>query len=107
LRDIFEFLEVGKNFKPDISDRWNTTKTHSLNPVTKFLNDYNHPLKKFLRPITIYILGKRHTENLVNLVKDMNTVGMKSETKAFLKEYYRKDILKLQDLINCDLSTWL
>jgi len=32
---------------------------------------------------------------------------MKPETRKYLKNLYREDILKLQDLIKRDLSNWL
>jgi hypothetical protein len=31
---------------------------------------------------------------------------MKSETREYLKNLYREDILKLQDLIKRDLGSW-
>jgi len=41
------------------------------------------------------------------LLKSLNKPKMNPETRKMLIEYYREDILKLQELINRDLTNWL
>ena len=43
----------------------------------------------------------------MNLEKDKNKFSFSAEDRENLVDIYREDILKLQDLIQRDLSQWL
>ena len=108
IRDIFEFLGVDSNFLPrNLGKHYNVSavprsKTHDL--LYKLLVKYN-PLKYPLKAIL--------SENIKdNLRKNVRKVFMKKpkltkEEEEILKPIFREDILKLQDLIQRDLSHWL
>lgn len=72
-----------------------------------FLSDYNHPLKKIVRPLLFNTVGKANVEKLVSYINRKNALTMKPETKKYLIDYFRDDILKLQDLLGRDLTHWL
>ncbi|MGH7791258.1 MAG: sulfotransferase family protein [Thermodesulfobacteriota bacterium] len=110
LRDIYEFLEVGPSFVPyNINVKYNVSGVPKIEALQSFFSTYDHPLKKILRPLFLNTSGKEKTENLVNHFKNKNLrkQKIKPETKKYLIEVYRDDILMLEKLIDRDLSSWL
>lgn len=106
LRELFEFLEVDTSFIPsNLNVRYNVSGI----PKNRFLYNFitkPNLLKKTLRPflpkgLRMVIKNKLSPEALLEKPK------MKSETREYLKNFYREDIIKLQDLIKRDLSNWL
>lgn len=100
LRKIFLFLGVDERFEPDISIRYNVSgawRNQTIGSILKSL----HPLRLFfeknLPPRFVSMVGRtimkpekadpNQRQNLINI--------------------YRQDILKLQDLLEKDLSAWL
>lgn len=105
-KEIFTFLEVNENFEPDISIQHNKSNLIKYSRIDKLLNDKNN-VKRYLRPLFLNLVGAKRTKNLVNNVKEWNTKKLNPDTKKRLIRNYKDDILKLQDLINRDLSHWL
>lgn len=105
--DIFKFLGVDENFTPDFSRRLNVSVIPKSESLESFLTDYEHPAKKILRPVLLSAIGRENTERLVNYFKQENKLRIKAGTRKRLIETYREDILKLEKLINRDLSMWL
>lgn len=104
IKDIFQFLEVDDNFIPDTSTKYNVTGV----PKNKFLHELlSKPnlLKTSLRRIIPQGLRRKLAMNLknANLVKPEFSLEIRKQ----LIEIYREDILKLQNLIQRDLSSWL
>lgn len=111
LQDIFRFLGVDDTFVPD------TTLRHNISGVPK--NKVSHALlnKLLNKPKaldTVYksFLPKRLQQGLVanlHLLQNRNLVQWQLPTgmRQHLIRVYREDILKLQDLIERDLSKWL
>lgn len=105
--DIFRFLGVDDNFNPNINIKHNTSKLSKFGTLNRFFNDYDHPLKKVLRPIFFNTVGRDNTDRLFHYTRDKFRLKMKPETRRYLNELYREDILKLQELIGRDLSSWM
>jgi hypothetical protein len=105
-QDVFNFLEVDSSFTPEVGIKHNISPP--MNKVLReFLLDYDHFLKKLIRPILLNTIGINNTEKLVNLFKNVDQIKMRPETRRYLIDLYRDDILKLQDLIQRDLTSWL
>jgi hypothetical protein len=107
-KDVYRFLEVSDRFVP------NTTKKYNISSLQKsaFLNDFfikSNILKKSLKPIIDLVLPPHKRKNIINYVKAFNEANyqMKPKTNKVLKNNFREDILKLQEIINKDLSHWL
>lgn len=104
LEDICQFLKVDEAHMPTMSQRLNTSgmpKNKLLNQLLKKPNPLKSTLK-FLVPshkMRWYISIKLRNQNLVK-------PKMPSAIKHKLLEAYNQDILKLQDLIDRDLSSW-
>ncbi len=108
MKNICEFLETDSSFKLDMSVKFNVSgvpknkllnnilvKPNIFKTVTKFLsksflaNERMGKIKEFLRS------------------QNLEKPEIKSETRKYLYSIYREDILKLQNMINRDLSHWL
>lgn len=104
IKKIFDFLQVDNTFKPDISTRKNV----SLIPRNQYINDLiNQPnsLVETLRLILPWGIYKQ----LMIMIKNMNSIkpAIQSNERIVLIQEYQEDILKLQNLIQRDLSKWL
>jgi hypothetical protein len=104
LRNIFRFLHVDETFKPDISINYNA----SLIPRVKFIYKI---IENASRPTSVLkkILPSRLCHKTIDTIMRKNLVKpeLSSDIRKNLIHVYREDILKLQDLIERDLSAWL
>lgn len=103
MQETFQFLEVDDDFVPDISIRPNVSGIPK-NKVLHTLLNKSRRTKDVLEPILPYgVIRYAKDLRIRNLVKPR----MPSEARRQLIETYREEILKLQDLIQRDLSGWL
>ena len=103
-QEIFSFLEIDDTFIPDISRKYNPSLLPRNPSWHKFLtkpNAIKSAFKYFLPLEFRQRLRKKATEK--NLFKP----NLSPEIRQQLVEAYREDILKLQELIQKDLSQWL
>ncbi|MBF0106494.1 MAG: sulfotransferase [Deltaproteobacteria bacterium] len=100
INDMFDFLNVDKCFKPDVSQRYNYSGIPKYKSVQNVLKS-NNILSKCIRS-TIPQRIFSHIERK-NLMRPQIPVDVKIQ----LQKEYRDDICLLQDLINCDLTHWL
>lgn len=112
VQSVFRFLDVDDTFTPDTSTRHNVSgipKSKVLQPLYLALRRPN-PAKAALRPLLSSGLRRRVRSRILGGIQSRNLANapqMSSEIRAELIEAYRKDILKLQDLLQRDLSGWL
>ncbi len=105
IKDIYKFLEVDDSFVPsNLRVKYNVSGVPK-NKRLHYLLTKPNPIKKIIKPF----IPQRIRRNLLNKIIQKNLLKpkMKLETKLYLKELYREDILKLQELIKRDLSHWL
>jgi Sulfotransferase family len=105
LRDIFGFLEVDDTFVPDTSMRHNVSGTPKSGLLPGFIFGRN-PVKTVLKPLFPQELRQHISVSL----KSRYLVGappLVPEVRRELLEAYRDDVLKLESLIERDLSGWL
>jgi hypothetical protein len=107
MKDIYRFLDVDENFTPNTDKKYNVGPTVRSESFEIFLTTREHPIKRVLRPVLLNTIGKKHTEAIVNYFINRNTLKIKPKTRKSLIELYRDDILKLEGLIDRDLSGWL
>ena len=106
-KDIYNFLEVDTTFVPDTTVKYNISGIPRSRLLQRFLKKPNI-VKTLLRPITRMIPEQKRAKIISGLrYKNLEKPQMKPETREYLKNFYREDILKLQKLIHRDLSTWL
>uniref|UniRef100_B8HLJ3 Sulfotransferase n=1 Tax=Cyanothece sp. (strain PCC 7425 / ATCC 29141) TaxID=395961 RepID=B8HLJ3_CYAP4 len=105
LQSVFEFLGIDPTFVPNMARKHNVTSVARLNWLDNFLVGAN-PLKVLGKALLPPGLRK----NLVQSIYQANLKAyepLQPETRAWLIEIFRSDILKTQDLLNRDLSGWL
>lgn len=107
MKDIFRFLDVDEGFDPNTAVRYNVGPSVQSESLEKFLVEYDHPVKKVLRPLLLNTIGRKYTETLVNYFINRNTLKIKPKTRKRLIGVYESDILKLEGLIGRNLSGWL
>jgi len=99
-KDIFGFLSVDDTFVPDL-----TRRNISAIPKSRTLQNLmikDNPLKTMVKPFMPAALRMRlRSQNLSK--KPMLSPAIRHQ----LVKDYREDILRLQDLIDRDLSSWL
>lgn len=104
LKDIFRFLDVDDHFVPDVSLKHNVSGIPRNRALHIFFTRPNAVKSVLERVIPERVrwrirLGFIHR----NLIKKQ----LPSDVRKQLLQDYREDILKLQDLIQRDLSRWL
>ena len=101
---IYRFLGVDTDFVPDLT-RENVSGVPKNKLIQRLLTKDN-PLKAAIKPL----VPKQLRRNMADKVKQQN-LGKKPvllpEIRQQLTSLYREDILRLQDLIDRDLSSWL
>ena len=105
LKDIFKFLNVDENIEIDVSKKSNVSGTPKgiLGFTLKKMRYYNlmpkFAISNYLPTFIISLLFKsvyKDTEKLDSVLR-----------KELTDKYYREEILKLEKLIDKDLSNWL
>jgi hypothetical protein len=104
LADIFSFLGVDAAFRPDVSVRENVGGV----PRSELLHQlavYRGPLKRAVASLIPHAARRRLRKHLIsmNLERPTLSPALRDELKAV----FREDVLKVQDLIDKDLSRWL
>ncbi len=107
-RDLYKFLGVDEQFLPDVSFHYNVSgipKTKLLHRIYSRLYQ-NHPrfkiiVKKFLPQKVRRTVTKIRQSNL------KKPPSLPPALRNELVRYYKEDVLRLQELIQRDLSGWL
>jgi hypothetical protein len=107
LQDIFRFLEVDDTFTPDATIQYNVSgipKNENLHVFLQRLRQVRPLAERFLpEGLQRHILRVASNIHNQNLAKPQ----LSPEVRMRLVEGYREDTLKLQDLIQRDLTAWL
>ncbi|MEC4812394.1 MAG: sulfotransferase domain-containing protein [Scytonema sp. PMC 1069.18] len=106
LQDIFRFLNVNDTFIPDLSLKYNVSGIAKNKTLHTFLINLAKPdNKSILKLLFPEKLLWRVGLSLYNW--NLKKLQLSLAVRRELIEIYRADILKLQDLIQRDLSKWL
>lgn len=108
VRDIYSFVGVDPDFKPDLSTRYNVTGVPKSKWLHKFLR-HDNLAKKVLRPFMDCLLSRDRQIKGWTMLNNMNLrkPPIRDATMRYLKAYFRDNVLKLQGLIGRDLSHWI
>jgi len=105
LKDILRFLGVEGSFVPDLSTKYNESglpRSKAVNALLTRSNRFTSILKSIVPP--------RLRQPIANRIRSRNLLKpppLAPEIRWELIEVYKDDILKVQDLIQRDLSRWL
>ncbi|MBA2421803.1 MAG: sulfotransferase, partial [Chitinophagales bacterium] len=107
VRSLEEFLNIEK-IALEFADALNVSGKSKVEAINSFLKKPN-PLKKILGKLMPKDVRKRMRLKVQSTVYKYNLekIEMKSETRDNLKNIYSEDVLRLQDLIKRDLTSWV
>jgi hypothetical protein len=108
MKDIYNYIGVDSSFIPDVSTKHMMSGIPHNRLVHYLINKPNF-IKRMLKPIIDAALSDEKKYKIICNINAKNLVKpeIKPETRKYLKNVYREDVLKLQDLINRDLSNWI
>ncbi|MFP4143759.1 MAG: sulfotransferase domain-containing protein [Phycisphaeraceae bacterium] len=104
LRDCFDFLGVDPDFVPENRPSSVVSGVPRSRALGKILTR-DLAIKRLVRPLVPPVLRHQLWRRLARA--NMNKPRLDEAVRAELTEGYREDILRLQDLIGRDLSSWL
>ena len=114
LRALFNFLEVDPCFVPDMSQQINVSGQPRLVARSWLLDhllNQSNPLKtcakRLLRPAALHLMRRVYVTCNSKREATPQYGPLPQAMRRQLQEDFKSDILKLQDLINRDLSRWL
>jgi Sulfotransferase domain len=110
MQKIYEYLEVKSDFVPDVSQKNQVSEVPRFRSINKMLRTSN-PLRNFiatgLRLVMPVDLRQNLRSALLNLnAQDKSARPLSDQERSALSQYYYDDVLRLQDLIQRDLSHW-
>jgi hypothetical protein len=104
LRDLYEFLGVDATFATDVRQAHNRSGLPRSRLLHRLLTRPN-PLRKLLKETLPASWRKQIRAHVTR--RNMQKPELDAEIAAQLCRDFREDILRLQDLLQRDLSGWL
>jgi len=108
MHNLFDFLGVDSSFVPDMSTKPNVSgvpKNKTLQRILDGIFGKPNPIRSISRLLFSAVLRNRVTTYLRNKNLERDTIP--SEYRQHLLKVFTPDILKLEKLIDRDLSVWL
>jgi hypothetical protein len=111
MQNIYQFIGVDQSFIPNVSRKSQVAEVPKNQAVNYLLRKQN-PVRSSVASLlkTIFPLETRQKIRSVLIQlnsEDKKAAPLSSEERQKLVAYYQEDILKLQDIIDQDLSAWL
>ena len=104
MQDIFSYLDVDEAFVPDMSVKFNVSGI----PKSRVLHNLIWKTPKALKAVVTPIITPGLNRTIRNLsYHNLHRPKLSPSVRRLLQDMYREDILKVQDLIDRDLSKWL
>lgn len=100
--EIFKFINVSPLGK--LSNEKHNPSGLPNNPLAKFILNRNNKISTGIREVLKNITPRIILERVAS--KSLNKLHIKKTDEEYLKNYYRRDIQKLETLIEKDLSIW-
>lgn len=111
MREMYRYIGVDDNFIPNTSEKAQVAKVpknEAINNLLQRKNTLRDIAANVLKTVLPLEIRQKLRGSLINLnSQDKKEVPLSSEDRQKLREIYREDILKLQDLIDRDLSKWI
>jgi hypothetical protein len=111
VQNIYRSIGVDDSFSPDVSLKSQVAKIPKNKLVNNLLQKQN-PVRKSIASVLKSVLPLEARQRVRTQIIELNSQSkdklyFQAEDRKQLMEIYREDILKLQDLIQRDLSPWL
>lgn len=104
MQDIFHFLNVDEAFVPEMSIKFNVSGI----PKSRMLHNLIYKTPKAIKTVFNPIITPKLNRTIRRLsYYNLYRPKLNPDARRILFEMYHEDILKLQDMIDRDLSDWL
>lgn len=101
IHEIFEFLQVDTAYFPNLEVSHNTF----LNPKNKVIGNFYK--QKWIRSLLKSVLPEENIHKIKQLLFSKDSKPkMDKVTQEYLRNYYKNDCIKLEQLIQRNLSSW-
>jgi hypothetical protein len=109
LKSIYGFVGADDSFTPEVQTAYNPSGLPRSRLVQRLLFTDRGTRGSWVQHLMRSVMGRDRADRTFHSLRNLNLkrVPMPAETRRRLIGYYREDILKLQDLIDRDLSHWL
>lgn len=101
--DLYEFIGVDPGFMPDMSVTPNESGI-IRNPLLRLLWTHTHRIRRLVRPVISRDMRQQVSGYFTSRPKIRSSLS--EEMHAELLSLYEDDILKLEVMLDCDLSSW-
>ena len=110
MRELYEFIGVDSSFETNTQKQSQTAEVPKNSAVNRLLRTKN-PLRAGAAKVLRTVVSEDHRQKLRSRLIAANSQGKEKlpltlEERQRLEDYYREDILRLQQLLNRDLSHW-
>jgi hypothetical protein len=111
MQRLYDFLGVDPQFKPDTSQKAQVARVPKNQTLNKLVQTKN-PVRSAVAGALRTVLPTSARQQLRSRILTLNSASkqnapLSDRDRAQLLDYYREDIMKLQSLIQRDLSAWL
>ena len=105
MREVFDFIGVDPSFTPNMITKYNISGKPKSMALNNFLTNQN-PIKTILKKALPQKVCNQLTLN-VQMANLQKLPKLSPQVRQQLNQVYEQDILKLQNLIDRELSSWL
>jgi Sulfotransferase family len=110
MREVYRFIGVDSDFKADTQRRGQAAQVPKNQAINQLLRG-NNPIRSAAGALLKMMMGEAQRQKLRSRLIAANSQGkealpLSDEDRQLLENYYREDILQLQDLLDRDLSAW-
>lgn len=111
MRSLYQFIGVDSDFTADTQKRFQTAEVPKSQAVNRLLRTKN-PVRSAVAGALRQVLPESARQQLRSRLiaansQDKSSQPLPDTDRQLLFDYYHEDMLKLQDLIDRDLSSWL
>ena len=111
MQTLYSFIGVDPDFNADTKTKQQTAQVPKNQAINKLLRTKN-PLRSMAGAVLRTVTTEEQRKGLRSRLIAANSQGkealpLSAQDRALLQDYYREDILKVQDLLNQDFSMWL
>jgi len=104
LNDILRFLGLNSDYKINFKSKYNASGSVKNKFIYNLIKK-NNVFKKFIKCLLPRGMSRKLGRSVMN--KNYQKPEMNTETEAYLKKYFKRDVEKLEMLIDRKLNFWL
>ncbi|MGB3768658.1 MAG: sulfotransferase [Phormidesmis sp.] len=110
MRELYEFIGVDSSFTASTQKKSQTAEVPKNSTINRLLRTKN-PIREGAAKVLRAVVSEENRQKLRSQLISANSRGkeylpLTNDERRLLEDYYRQDILQLQELLGRDLSHW-